>query len=66
MLWAMEAAKDRRNGFCDSAHKENILARKQTKLELWRTSQRPNHSVGQSFEVRGESVSRLIVGSRLL
>ena len=28
-----------------------------------RTSQRPNHSIGQSFEVRGESVSRLIVGS---
>ena len=31
-----------------------------------RTSQSPNNSVGQSFEVRGETVTRLIVGSRLL
>ena len=31
-----------------------------------RTSQRPNHSVGQRLEMRGEAVSRLIVGSRLL
>ena len=56
-LWVMKAAEDKVDEFYDSVRKENILGRK---------SQRPNHSVGQSFEVRGESISRLIVGSRLL
>ena len=31
-----------------------------------RTSQRSNHRVGQCFDVHGESVSRLIFGSKLL
>ena len=34
-LWAMKSAKDRRDEFYDSARKENILGRKQTRLELW-------------------------------
>ena len=34
-LWAMKAAKDRGDEFNDSARKENILGRKQTRLELW-------------------------------
>ena len=31
----MKAAKDRGDEFHDSARKENILGRKQTRLELW-------------------------------
>ena len=62
-LWAMKAAKDRREEFCDSPRKDNILRRKQTRLELW---EGPNHSLGQSSEVLGESVSRLTFGSRHL
>ena len=66
-LWAMKAAKDKGDEFHDSARKGNILGRKQTGPGVvGRTSQRPNHSFGQCFEVCGESVSRLIVGSRLL
>ena len=34
-LWAMKAGKDRWDEFYDSARKENILGRKQTRLELW-------------------------------
>ena len=34
-LWAMKAAQDRGDEFYDSARKENILGRKQTRLELW-------------------------------
>ena len=34
-LWAMKAAKDRRDEFYDSARKEHIWGRKQTRLELW-------------------------------
>ena len=33
-LWAMKAAKDREEEFYDPARKDNILGRKQTKLEL--------------------------------
>ena len=36
VLWAMKAAKERRDEFYDSARKENILGRKQTRLELWK------------------------------
>ena len=34
-LWAMKAAKDRREEFYDSARKDNILGRNKTRLELW-------------------------------
>ena len=34
-LWAMKAAKDREDGFYDSARRENILGRKRTRLVLW-------------------------------
>ena len=34
-LWAMKAAKDRKEEFCDRAHKDNILGRNTTRLELW-------------------------------
>ena len=62
-LWAMKAAKDRGDEFNDSAWKDKKTDKTGV---VGRTSQRPHHRVGQSFEVRGESVSRLIVGSRLL
>ena len=66
-LWAMKAAKDREEEFYDPARKDNILRRKQTRLELWRRAhQGPNKSLGQSSEVPRESASRLIFGSRHL
>ena len=34
-LWAMKAAWDRSEEFYDPARKDNILRRKQTRLELW-------------------------------
>ena len=34
-LCSIKAAKDRRDEFYDSARKENILGRNQTRLELW-------------------------------
>ena len=34
-LWAMRASKHRREEFYDPARKDNILRRKQTRLELW-------------------------------
>ena len=34
-LWAMKAAKDRREEFYDPARKDNILGRNKTRLELW-------------------------------
>ena len=44
----------------------NILGRNKTRLELWyEVLQRPNCGTGQIFEVRGESISRLTIGSRL-
>ena len=33
-LWAMKAAKDRGVEYCDAARKDNILRRKETRLEL--------------------------------
>ena len=65
-MWAVKAAKDRRDEFDDSARKENILGRNQTRLVLWEEHLTDPIIAGQSFEVRGESVPRLIVGSRLL
>ena len=34
-LWAMKAAKDRREEFYDPARKDNVLGRNKTPLELW-------------------------------
>ena len=34
-LWAMKAAKDRREEFYDPARKDNILGRNKTRLEWW-------------------------------
>ena len=34
-LWAMKAAKDRKEEFHDPARKDNILVRNTTRLELW-------------------------------
>ena len=34
-FWKMKAAKDRRDDFYDSERKDNILARNETRLELW-------------------------------
>ena len=34
-LWAMKAAKDRREEFYDPARKDNIWGRNTTGLELW-------------------------------
>ena len=34
-IWAMKAAKDRREEYCDPDRKQDILERKQTRLELW-------------------------------
>ena len=34
-FWAMKAAKDREEEHYDPARKDNILGRKQTRLELW-------------------------------
>ena len=62
----MKAAEDREDEFHDSARKEKTSKHfgKETEKTgvVGRASQGPNHSVGQSFEVRGESVSGLIVG----
>ena len=63
-LWAMKAAKDREEDFCDPARKENILGRKQARPELW--EERPNHSLGQSSEVPRKSLSGLTSCSKFL
>ena len=64
-LWAMKAAKDEEEEFYDPALKDNISGRNQTRLELWEEHLKdPRCSIGQSFEVLGDSVSRLTVGSR--
>ena len=57
-LSAMKAAKDRGDEFYDLARKDNILGRNQTRLELWEENLKD--------PLRGESVSRLIVGSGLV
>ena len=62
---AVQAAKDREKEFCDLALKDNILGRNRTRLKLWEEHlKRPNCSIGQSFEVLRESVSRLTSFSR--
>ena len=66
-LWAMKAAKDREEECYDPERKDNIVGRNKNAIgTVGRVPQRPKCGTGQSFEVRGESVSRLSVGSRLL
>ena len=48
-LWAMKAAKDRREEVYCSARKDNILGRNKTRLELWEEHlKRCNCGPGQS------------------
>ena len=63
-LWALKAAKERWDEFYDSARKAKHFGKETDKTGI--VGRRPNHGVGRCSEVRGESVSRLIVGSRLL
>ena len=66
-LWAMKAAKDRVDELYHSTRKENILVRKQTRLDLWQEHLKyPTIALDKSDQVLGEPVSRLIVGSSLL
>ena len=66
-LWAVKAAKDREMKSMTQPAKKTFFERKQTRLELREEHLKdPIIALDKSFEVRGESVSRLIVGSRLL
>ena len=50
-LWAVKAATDRRDEFYDSAGQRKHFGKETDKTGVvGRTPQRPNHSVGQSFE----------------
>ena len=63
-LWKMKAARDSGEDFHDPERKDNFLGRNTTRLELWEEHPTDPHcGSGQSFEVRGESVSRLTIGS---
>ena len=63
-LWAMKAAKDRREAFYDPTRKDNVLERNKNVIGVVeRTSQRSKCCAGQSIKLRGRSV--LEVGSRL-
>ena len=57
---AMKAVKDRREEFHDPARIDNILGRKQIRLELC------EKHLGQSSEVPRKSLSGLTSGSRFL
>ena len=63
-LWRTKAARDSGEDFYDPEREDSILGRNKTRPELWEEHQRLNWGSGQSFEVRGESVSRLTIGSR--
>ena len=63
----MKAARDSGEDFYDPERKDNILGRNKTRLEMWEEHLKdPIVALDKAFEVRGESVSRLIVGSRLV
>ena len=53
-LWAMKAAKDRREEFYDRARKDNIFGRNKTRL--------PDGRPGQIPKVRGRPVLKLARG----
>ena len=66
-FWAMKAAKDREEEYCDPARKDHILGRRKTRLErVGRAPQRPNHCLGHSSEAPRKSLSGLTSGSRFL
>ena len=53
--------------FYDPERKDNILVRNENAPGIvGRVPQRPNCGISQSFEVRGEFVLRLTIGSRLV
>ena len=61
----MKAARDRREDVYDPERKDSILGRNTTRLEQWEEHlKRPDCGTGQSFEVRGEKVTRVTIGSR--
>ena len=66
-LWAMNAAKDRKDEFYDSVRKENILEQETDKTGgVRRQIERHDHCFGQSVELRGKSVARLVVGWKVV
>ena len=62
----MKAANDREEDSFDVQLVKKILGRDKRRLELWEEHLKDQLCVGQIPEVGGRSVSRLIVGSRLL
>ena len=67
-LWAMKAAKDRKEEFYDPARKDNNFGKKHNAIGVVGTApQRPNCGPGQSPKVRGRSalkVSARALGER--
>ena len=56
-LWAMRAAKDRREEFDVPAREDNILGRNTTRLELWEEHLKgPIAALDKSIKLRGRSV----------
>ena len=64
-FWAMKAAKDTEKEFYDPARTGQHFGKESGSARaVGRAPQRPTCGTGQGFEVLGESVSRLSVGSR--
>ena len=64
--WAMKAAKDSEEDFYDPARKDKMFGKKShSSRAVERAPERSCWSIGQSSEVFGESVSKLVIGSRL-
>ena len=63
-LWAMKAAKDRKEEHHDPAREEDILERNKTRLELWEAHFKdPIVALDKALnEVRGRSVLKLARG----
>ena len=58
----MKAAEESGEDFCDPARKETIFGKeKYTTGAVGRAPQRPNHCLGQSVEVLGESLVHAVV-----
>ena len=56
-LWAMKAAKDRREEFNYPARKDDVLGRNKTRLELWEEHLKdPIVALDKALKVRGRSV----------
>ena len=59
-VWAMKAAKDRKEEFCDPAREEDISRTNKNAIgDVGGTSQGSNCCVGQGIEARCKSVSEL-------